>query len=162
MAENRPHGHRLRKCRYSAGGNVYLITACCRSRLAVFANLDLGSVVAEEIRKSDLENRSDTYAFVVMPDHLHWLFQLRAGNTLSSVVRKIKGVSAYRINKIRRSTDAVWQKGYYDRALRDNESLIEAGNYVIANPVQAGLVARVEDYSLWGLMLANERDANRG
>ena len=43
----------------------------------------------------------------------------------------------------------VWQKGYFDRALRYEEDLKAAARYIIANPLRAGLVAQVGDYPLW-------------
>jgi hypothetical protein len=43
----------------------------------------------------------------------------------------------------------VWQAGFHDHALRADESVVSIGEYVIHNPVRAGLVASVDDYPLW-------------
>ena len=43
----------------------------------------------------------------------------------------------------------LWQRGYYDRALRRDEDIKDATRYIVMNPLQAGLVKRVGDYPLW-------------
>jgi REP element-mobilizing transposase RayT len=97
-----------------------------------------------------------------MPDHLHWLFRLESGHSLQAVVRRVKGRSAFRINKNRQSVEPLWQPGFHDRVIRDDDSLADAGNYVIANPVRAGLVSNVQEWPVWGLMLDNYWERNRG
>ena len=91
-----------------------------------------------------------------MPDHLHWLFQLRERNSLESVVRRIKGRSAHHVNKIRNQTGSVWQAGYHDRLIAAEESLETVGDYIIHNPVRAGLVENVDDYPLWDVLWRRE------
>ena len=83
-----------------------------------------------------------------MPDHLHWLFELR-GATLPEVMKRVKSRSTLTINRARRTHGAFWQYGYHDRAVRADEDLIKAARYIIANPLRAGLAGHVGDYSLW-------------
>jgi REP element-mobilizing transposase RayT len=109
------HGRQLRKFRISLVGHAYMITTCCNERTPLFQNIGLGEIVVDELRLSDDENRTDTFAYVVMPDHLHWLFQLQERNSLASVVRLAKGRSAFRVNQSRKQAGPVWQRGYHDR-----------------------------------------------
>ena len=44
----------------------------------------------------------------------------------------------------------VWQRHFWDRQLRNDESYSEKWNYVVENPVRAGLVARAEDWPYAG------------
>lgn len=162
MPFRNPKSSNLRKHRLSTTGGVYLVTFCCLNRQPIFVNTYLGNIVANEIRISDKEGRSLTYAFVVMPDHVHWLFQLMPHFSLSSAVRRLKGRAAYLVNKKRRTAGSIWQPGFHDRALRNDEYLDDAGNYVIANPVRAGLVESVTDYPLQGLMMNNIQVSDRG
>jgi REP element-mobilizing transposase RayT len=152
MVHAKRHSKDLRKYRYSQSGYVYLVTTTCLARKPIFKNTMLGTVVMNEIRHSDEMTRTRTFAYVVMPDHLHWLFQLQQGCSLSSIVQRVKGRSAYRINKLRNHTGPIWQPGYHDRTLRADESLEAVGNYVVANPVRGGIVSDIEDYPLWDLM----------
>jgi len=95
------------------------------------------------------EGKVETLGYVVMPDHLHWLMVLQEGE-LSEVVRLLKGRAAHAIGK------AVWQANYYDHAVREDEDIRKLARYIIANPLRAGLVERIEDYSLWDAVWLDE------
>jgi REP element-mobilizing transposase RayT len=43
----------------------------------------------------------------------------------------------------------VWQNGFHDHALRQEEDLAEVARYIVANPLRAGLVERLGDYPHW-------------
>ncbi len=91
-----------------------------------------------------------------MPDHLHWLVQLDDQMDLTQVVRRFKSVSALRVNRHLGMAGALWQPGYYDHLIRDDENLQDAARYIVANPVRGGLVKRVGDYPLWDAIWLGE------
>lgn len=95
------------------------------------------------------EGSCDDLAHVVMPDHLHWLVQLQRYATLQDIVRRVKGRSARRINLTTSSPLQIWQSGYHDHAVRAEEDIEDIANYLIHNPVRAGLVADVNAYPFW-------------
>jgi REP element-mobilizing transposase RayT len=141
--------HALRIGRFSESSRVYLVTTVTHERQPLFADFWLARLAICELRKADNNGASKTLAFVVMPDHLHWLFEL-ADQPLPKVVGQVKaGVSAA-INQVH-GTPGVqrWQKGFHDRALRREEDLPAVARYVVANPVRAGIVQRVGSYSHW-------------
>jgi REP element-mobilizing transposase RayT len=146
------HGRQLRKSRISRAGYAYMITTCCNAKAPLFIDVKLGNIVVDELRKSDDEDRTHTFAYVVMPDHLHWLFQLKMRNSLESVVRRTKGRSAYRINRSSICSGPVWQAGYNDRLVQEEESLETVGDYIVHNPVRAGIVENIVDYPLWDIL----------
>jgi REP element-mobilizing transposase RayT len=90
-----------------------------------------------------------TLAYVLMPDHFHWLIQLHKDTDITSSVSSVKSVSAHRINKYLGKNTRVWQRGFYDHALRKEEDLIHVARYIVANPLRAGFVKSLSDYSLW-------------
>jgi REP element-mobilizing transposase RayT len=90
----------------------------------------------------------ETLAWVLMPDHLHWLFILGDGE-LANVVRVSKSRSARAVNLMLQREGPVWQKGYYDHAVRDDEDLRKLARYIVDNPLRSGLVQRIGDYPLW-------------
>lgn len=103
--------------------------------------------------RSDGCEWSQTLAFVVMPDHLHWLFSLAGNASLSGVVGNIKRHSARKVNELTdRRGLPVWQRGYHDHALRSEDAVIEVARYLVANPLRAGIARRVGDYPLWDAM----------
>jgi len=88
-------------------------------------------------------------AWILMPDHVHWLIQLGKHEKLEAVVNRLKSASAREANRELRRTGPLWQKAFYDHALRSEEDVVAVGRYIIANPIRAGLVARVGDYPFW-------------
>lgn len=61
----------------------------------------------------------------------------------------VKCRSTLAINNHLGRSGPLWQKGFHDRALRQEEDLQAVARYVIANPRRAGLVDRTGSYPLW-------------
>ncbi|WP_083928333.1 REP-associated tyrosine transposase [Marinobacterium rhizophilum] len=141
------HSHRLRIGRYSAPEQVYLITAVCWQRSSIFAEFSSARAVVHALR--DVEPSAATLCFVVMPDHLHWLMALQPEADLSATVRLMKVLTTRRIRLHEDDTRPVWQRGFHDRQLRWEDDLAAMARYVVANPVRAGLVRSVREYSFW-------------
>ncbi len=91
----------------------------------------------------------ESLAWVVMPDHLHWMFVLGAGAGLGEVMREYKGRSVRSINLARGVRGSLWQRAYYDHALRKEDDLHDMARYIMGNPLRAGLVTDVGDYPHW-------------
>jgi REP element-mobilizing transposase RayT len=144
------HGRNLRKGRVSEPGRIYLVTTTTHNRQRFFDDFHLGWIVVGAMRHHDRAGSTDTLAYVVMPDHLHWLFSLGTGSSLDKVLHSMKSYSGKRIgNNSGAGQGPVWQSGYHDHALRKEEDLVHLARYVVANPVRAGLVERLGDYPLW-------------
>lgn len=138
----------LRRGRYSEIGRAYLVTTVCKSRMPVFADWRLGRLVVHELRIAQELGIADTLAWVVMPDHLHWLCILRKGS-LARLMQRVKSRSAIAVNRATLGNSEIWQPGYHDHALREDEDVKDVARYILANPVRAGLVAKIGDYPLW-------------
>ena len=143
----RGHSHRLRRGRYSEPGRVYLITITCRNRQALFHNLARGRCCVRAL--ISVSSWADTWCYVIMPDHIHWLMQLRTGAGLSSTIQKMKSRSSYFLHCADPGIGLVWQRGFHDHALRKEEDLAAVARYVVANPLRAGLTSSLRNYSLW-------------
>ncbi|WAH60281.1 transposase [Pseudomonas silvicola] len=142
------HLHSLRTGRFSEPGRIYLITTATKARERVFAHWPTGRLVVREIVAEEKRGTVRSIAWVLMPDHLHWLVELVSGD-LSQMVCRVKARSALAVNAATGRTGSLWQKGFHDHALRRDENLKHLARYVIANPIRAGLVTRVGDYVLW-------------
>jgi len=86
------------------------------------------------------------WAAVVMPDHVHLLLRPNLGVALARVMKGIKGVSAKRVNDLRQTRGPLWQDESYDRIMRDADEALEKAEYLLANPVRAGMVEAGELY----------------
>jgi len=139
---------RLRTGRYSETGRIYLLTAVVNRHERVFNDWHDGRLVVNELRRCSDAGLATSLAWVVMPDHLHWLVELNEGS-LADLMCRVKSRSCQAYNRRHGRQGQLWQRGYYDRALRRDEDLRAAALYVVKNPVRAGLVGRLGDYPLW-------------
>ena len=133
----------LRVGRYSESGRIYLITTATIGRRPVFEDFACARCVVREMRHLAEQGGVASLAWVVMPDHLHWLLQLGEHADLSDTIRALKGRSAPRLG------GPPWQRTSPDRALREEDDLLAAARYIVANPLRAGLVSRIGDYPHW-------------
>ncbi len=132
---------RQRACRlpssFYEGLVVHVIIVSCE-RKPVFAAAALASEVFALVNG----DRS-TVAACLMPDHLHWLFQVTAD--VSTTVSRFKSTST-RIGWRLGRPGALWQRTFYDRVMRDPRETRETAKYITENPVRGGLVEEVADY----------------
>jgi len=143
----KPHGRNLRKGRFSEPNRIYLVTMVTQERAPYFTDFHHGRFLVHVLRGET--PRAETLAYVVMPDHMHWLMQLREGYALSRVVATVKSVSSHCINRALGRTGSLWQAGFHDHALRRDEDVADVARYLVANPLRAGLAKSLGDYSLW-------------
>lgn len=137
---------RLATGRISENGRIYTVTTICYCRQPFFLDLLAAEIVANELRRLQHDGVVENFAWVLMPDHIHWLFSRRDGS-LARCLQLLKGRSAHAINQLRDRSEPVWQSGYYDHALRHDDDLRKYAEYIVRNPVRAGLVVKIEDYA---------------
>ncbi|MHC8393655.1 REP-associated tyrosine transposase [Pseudomonas sp. LB3P93] len=143
-----PASNRLRIGRYAESSRIYLLTTNTHDRKPIFKDFTLGRVVVNQFRCAQDQGIANSLAWVVMPDHFHWLVELQQGS-LGDLMQKTKSLSTKAVNQFIGRKDNLWQKGFHDRALRREEDLVKLARYVVANPLRAGLVEKLGDYSLW-------------
>jgi len=141
--------HALRKGRASVANGVYLITTTTFERRKLFNDFAVGCAAARCFEDTDFLGDAIMLAWVLMPDHVHWLLQLGERGPVSSVVNRLKSGSARYANRARGTSGVVWAKAFHDHGLRSEEDLQAVARYVVANPLRAGLVTRAGDYSFW-------------
>ncbi len=137
----------LTKGRLSINKNFYHVTPCTYKRKPVFINFDYARILVTNMMKIEHEKELKSYAFVVMPDHLHWLFQLQTGVNLSNVMKKLKARVSKEIHQT--NQQKVWQDGFYDHYIRNDEDLKNTARYIVANPLRAKLVTQLSQYPWW-------------
>jgi len=139
----------LRRGRTSMQGQIYLVTTTTLGRNPLFSDWRLGAIASRALANRDLWRDARLLCWVLMPDHWHALIELGSGTRLAAVLNRIKAVSAREINRVAGGTGAVWARAFHDRALRDEDDLVAAARYIVANPVRAGLARSVREYPFW-------------
>ncbi len=146
----KPHSSALRKGRVSESGRIYHVRFTTHQRRPLFEDLYLARIIVNSLRAIHERGDVESLAWVVMPDHVHWLFALQRQHTLSAVMHSVKGFTASCINAQRSvSAQHVWQSGYFDRALRRDDDVMAVARYIVANPLRAGLCGKLGDYPHW-------------
>lgn len=142
----KPHAADLRKGRVSIPGQIYLVTCVTEDRAPLFHDFATGRKVVSALRHHEENGNAQTLAYVVMPDHLHWLLALGEKLSLSRLLASLKSYTSRHIGS---GGQAVWQEGFHDHAVRSDEDVRKIARYVVANPLRAGLVRKLGDYPLW-------------
>jgi REP element-mobilizing transposase RayT len=110
---------------------------------------DCARIVQEALLHFDGE-RYRMIAWVVMPNHVHALFQTLQGWNMNAVVAAWKTFTANAIGKIVRQPENplphVWHPEFWDRFIRDENHFASVIDYIHNNPVKAGLVAHPEQW----------------
>lgn len=77
----------LIKGKVSLKNYFYHVTTCTGNMFPFFHNLQHGRLMVNEMKKLQCQKEVISIAWVIMADHLHWLFQLSPDNTLSNVIQ---------------------------------------------------------------------------
>ena len=94
-------GHRqLRKGRCSIPSQVYHVSNATRGWQPLFHNFQCGRAIVDCMRHEHDLGHVESLAFVIMPDHFHWLFSLFGSRSLNDCIKNVKSYSARRVNDI--------------------------------------------------------------
>ena len=142
--------NRLTEYDYSTP-NAYFITVCTQDRKNLFWT-DVGAAISRQenvsltdlgiVVKRSIDEIPEHYPaitvdnYVIMPNHIHLLLQINAdidgrpmaAPTISTVVNQMKGVIS------KRAGFSVWQKGFYDHVIRNDNDYRDIWKYIEGNP----------------------------
>ena len=128
---------------------IVYVTVCTKARKPILADDVACTLLLEAWRAAEawLVGR-----YVIMPEHVHLFCAPAAYETLplESWMAFWKSYAARRWP--RPSESPVWQRHFWDTQLRRSESYDQKWQYVVENPVRAGLVARSCDWPYQGEM----------
>ena len=91
-----------------------------------------------DILERDDPARAIFLSCVIMPNHVHVLFQPKF--PLAGLLKTWKGVSARRIGR-----GSIWQRNYWDTMVRDGDHLERVVRYIRRNPIHL----EANRYTLW-------------
>ncbi len=96
---------------------------------------------------------------VVMPNHVHVLVRIDEGTRLGELISAWKSYTARRFEVPQGiGYRPRWQRGYWDRFIRDEAHFRDAVRYIAYNPVKAGLVEQPE---AWPYIVVGSRGVAR-
>jgi REP element-mobilizing transposase RayT len=147
-----------------ARSGPFFVTICSENRVCLFGDVvngemklnSFGRIVEEEwLRAAQLRPETILDAHVVMPNHFHGIVSIlnreaeaadrpgapsgaplqRQARSLGALIAQFKATTTRRINELRRRPGStVWQRNYYEHAIRNARGLERIRNYIAANP----------------------------
>ena len=135
---------RLERTIYEEPGRIFSITICVLNNKQIFLNKNLADAVWSVAKDGIFSTETDLMAACLMPDHLHLLVGVKNKNLIDLISRwkrftqKIVYDAGYK--------DKLWQRSFYDHALRREEQVNIVARYIYENPIRAGSVAENRDY----------------
>lgn len=126
-------------------------------QLRIAAYLDAGhgacwlrnECIAEIVENTFLYFDNERYqllAWVVMPNHVHVLLEMKPDWPLDKIVQSWKTWSAKRANEVLQRSGTFWCRDFHDRYIRDDTHFSNARKYIERNPVKAGLCREAKDW----------------
>ncbi len=137
---------------YGAAG-YYFVTICTHNRECLFDNdglREIAEVAWQRIPTFKSATKVLMDVWIVMPNHVHGIIVIIDGydesdprpdkaisGTVGALVGTYKSVVTNHVNNLRdTSGEKVWQRGYYDRVIRNEEELNSIREYIVQNPAR--------------------------
>ena len=153
--ERLPSRQRIRLAPESyEGPAAFSVTASTAGRAPLFRKPATVHLCVSALSETASLHHMDVLAYCFMPDHLHLLVQARDDGSFLRFMKGFKQISGYRYR--RSAMQPLWQKGYYDHVLRREEDVNQVAEYIMHNPVRAGLVDSPDRYPFSGGILAGD------
>jgi len=126
-----------------------------KTRLRVRAKTTRACTTTSFHTQGGVDRPFNTVAICILPDHLHAIWSLPTDdadfatrwNVIKGGLSRALPISRSRsASKIARREKGVWQRRYWEHAIRDDADLARHVDYVHFNPVKHNLVSRVRDW----------------
>lgn len=152
---------RLKDYNYSQSG-YYFITICAEDKKCIFGNIvgedsisslpkmilnDFGSKVINIFLNLSNYNNIILHDYILMPNHFHCIIELDnendiSKNNLSYIIQSFKRhttleyIKGVKNNIYEKFESKIWQRGFYEHIIRDNNDLIRIKEYIINNSIK--------------------------
>jgi REP element-mobilizing transposase RayT len=131
------------------GYQRYFLTTCTAFRRQLFVDPPLVAAVVEQMMHNAERFEFAVLAYVLMPDHVHVLVEADSERSdFPAFVKRFKQTTGF---AYRRDTgQPLWQHGYHERVLRNDEATETVVRYILENPIRARLSAELGEYPFAG------------
>jgi REP-associated tyrosine transposase len=131
------------------GFRRYFLTICTAHRRTIFESSEAVDPVLQKLLEISSSNGFSIPAYCFMPDHVHALIEGLVENAdFRYFVKAFKQVTAFDYR--RRNGSDLWQPGYHERIVRDDEATEAIVRYIWGNPISAGITKQLGEYPFCG------------
>ena len=127
---------------------TFFVTAVAHQRQPHFRRASMAELFLETLFHYREEKLFLLHEFVAMPDHVHLILTPSSKVSLEKATQRIKGGFSFQVGKNVSSKIEVWQPGFTQHLILDEDDFQKHRDYILDNPVRAGLVRHREDYPL--------------
>jgi REP element-mobilizing transposase RayT len=139
----------------SAHNPLFFVTFCTYARRKLLASDAVHAAFVAFALKANSQHSIAVGRYVIMPDHVHLFVRGPDDFQLGPWVGMLKQALANHIALPK--TSLIWQRGFFDHVLRNDESYGNKWNYVQDNPIRAGLVSNPEEWPYSGEIVLIDR-----
>ncbi|WMW81916.1 transposase [Undibacterium cyanobacteriorum] len=155
---------KYRRVKQKGGTYFFTLVLADRSSRLLLTNIEY---LREAIRKAKEKHPFDILAIVILPDHLHTIWQLPEGDSdyamrwsliKASFTRSIPRGETISQSRSKKRERGIWQRRYWEHLIVDEIDLENHMNYIHFNPVKHGHVLRASDWPFSSI----HREISRG
>jgi len=132
--------------RHASSPGTYFVTSRTWEGRALFQKKENADLFVSTLLHYRDEGAFLLHSFVAMPNHTHILLTPGPETSLERAVQYIKGGFAKRFNDEQGRRFPVWQRGFSDHRIRDEDDYKIHVAYMEQNPVKKRLVTSAGDY----------------
>ena len=145
--------------RSQTSGARYFFTVVTYRRQAILCDAPIREALRNAIATTRAKRPFTIDAWVLLPDHLHTIWTLPPGDadfaTRWAVIKRQVSVTCannYRRgdwigpSKQKHRESTLWQRGYWERQIRDEKDFERHMDYIHFNPVKHGLCKQVSEW----------------
>jgi len=129
--------------RYYIPDSIVFVTSVTKNRNKVFLEEQNNILLFQTIESVKNEIPLELTAYVVLPDHFHFLIKMPdETNNFSKILQLIKGrfTNNFKISQGITDSISIWQKRFWDHIIRSEQDLKNHLDYIHWNPVKHGFV----------------------
>ncbi len=119
-------------------------------------------LLIDVLRSLVAEHKFKLHDFVVMPDHVHLLVEVGGDTTIEKAMQFVKGRFSHRLTQEFGHKGEVWQRGFAEVQVLNQQDFESHRRYIAENPVKAGLAASTEEYPYCFRSLARKKMGHHG
>ena len=145
--------------RVKKAGGLFFFTVVTYHRQKIFNTPKYCALLRETIISVKAKYPFDIKGWVLMPDHIHCIWQLPENDDRNSLRwGQIKSGFSKRVkpdlhtpewinrSKLNRRESTIWQRRYWEHLILDDNDYLQHMNYIHYNPVKHGLVRQVKEW----------------
>ncbi len=148
-----------KRVRVTTDRKIHFISFSVYNHIPVFRNYRIAEYFQDNLNFYFSKYDCRVYGYVIMPHHVHLLFEIEGAKDISSFVRDVKKYFAYRVKGMLGESNSLnielfdykgkyrfWEQRFDELGITTEKIFYRKLNYIKNNPVRAGLAERFEEY----------------